>query len=116
MEKQNIGLSSSSQRNGIVKQVPILSEQLIATTLFIDEDTKTPMHVHDDKDEIHYIVKGHGYISLENTIQEVKEGDLVMVHKNEPHYIKTNSVKMIVLTISTIRNNHEPRNRKNMIH
>lgn len=116
MDIQNIGPLSNSQRSGIVKQIPILSEQLIATTLYIDSETRTPVHVHNDRDEIHYIIKGHGKISLDNEIQEVKEGDLVMIHKNEHHFLETNSEKMIVLTITPIHNNHPDRNRKNMIH
>jgi quercetin dioxygenase-like cupin family protein len=116
MEIQNIGPMSNLEKSGIVKQVPILSEQLIATTLFIDSDTKTPVHVHNDRDEIHYIIKGHGMIILDNEKQAVKEGDLVMVHKNEHHFLETNSEKMVVLTITPIQNNHNQRIRRKIIH
>ncbi|UCF07258.1 MAG: cupin domain-containing protein [Thermoplasmata archaeon] len=85
-----------------VKKVPILTDQLMATILTIGPNTKIPAHIHPDSDEIHYIVKGTGKITVGNKSITIKEGMLILVPKTESHYFSTSNEQMIVLSNSPV--------------
>jgi mannose-6-phosphate isomerase-like protein (cupin superfamily) len=108
MELSTLDLMAQFQESRVIKQVPLLSDQLIATTLFIDSGTRTPEHVHNDNDEIHFIIGGTGKIAVGGEIHEVQKGALILVHKKEPHYIESTTEKMIVLIISHANNITKP--------
>ena len=86
----------------IVKQVPILTEQLMATILMIPSNAKTPAHAHTESDEIHYIIRGTGRISVGKNSNKVQEGNLILVPKTESHYFSTSENTLIVLSQSPV--------------
>ncbi|UCG68425.1 MAG: cupin domain-containing protein [Thermoplasmata archaeon] len=91
-----------SQVFKVVKKVPILTDQLMATVLMIPPNTKIPAHVHSESDEIHYIVSGSGKISIGKHNRSIKEGMLILVPKAETHYFTTEKKPMVVLSNSPV--------------
>lgn len=86
----------------IVKKVPILTEQLMATILLIPPGLKAPAHTHSESDEIHYIIKGTGKITVGKNSENVNEGMLILVPKTESHYFSTSEANLIVLSQSPV--------------
>lgn len=86
----------------IVKKVPILTEQLMATILLIPPNSNAPSHIHSESDEIHYIIKGNGKITVGKNSKNVKEGMLILVPKTESHHFSTSNANLIVLSQSPV--------------
>jgi mannose-6-phosphate isomerase-like protein (cupin superfamily) len=57
------------------------------------EDTQTPH----DSDEIYYVVRGDGFLKINNKDYEVSEGKAYYVQKNMPHYFFGNKKELIVM-------------------
>ncbi len=91
-----------SQGFKVVKKVPILTEQLMATVLMIPPNTMIPAHVHSESDEILYIVSGSGKISIGSQNRAIKEGMLILVPKTKSHFFSTQKKSMVVLSNSPV--------------
>lgn len=86
---------------GILKKVPILTDQLIVELLLLDKGQESAVQNHEGSDEVQYIVDGNGTIEVENDLYEVKSGHAVLVPKSVPHRIIANGGKMLVISIRT---------------
>ena len=91
----------------IVKKVPILTEQLMATILLIPPNSKAPAHTHSESDEIHYIIKGNGKITVGESTEKVNEGMLILVPKTESHFFSTSDDNLTVLSNSPVCEPHK---------
>jgi mannose-6-phosphate isomerase-like protein (cupin superfamily) len=74
----------------------------MATILSIGPNTIIPAHIHSESDEILYIVKGNGKITVGSKSITIKEGMLILVPKTESHYFSTSKESMIVLSNSPV--------------
>jgi quercetin dioxygenase-like cupin family protein len=102
MDLIDIKETKSSKCSKVVKEVPILTDDLMATTLFFDSNISIPPHVHKDADELHYIVKGAGRIETEGSTREIREGMLILIPRNESHCYSTDDEQMMVLSIRVV--------------
>lgn len=100
MELVDINDVDDLRYSNIVKKVPILTDQLIVTILSIDIGTELPAHSHTDTDELHYIIKGSGKITVDGESRSIKEGILTLVPKAKTHYFTTFREQLIVMSIS----------------
>ena len=91
----------------IVKRVPILTEQLMATILLIPPNSDAPAHAHSESDEIHYIIKGKGKITVGESTEKINEGMLILVPKTESHHFSTSKANLIVLSQSPVCEPHK---------
>lgn len=91
----------------IVKKVPILTDQLMATILLIPPNSKAPAHSHSESDEIHYIIKGTGKITVGKNSKSVNEGMLILVPKTELHFFSTSNANLIILSQSPVCEPHK---------
>lgn len=110
MEAIDINEIEEFQNSKIVKKVPILTEQLIVENLFIDTNTNSAPHAHKDADEIVYVIKGTGKISIDNDSYPIKEGMSIFVPKSKRHNFSSSKERLIILSI---RINPIPDNIKN---
>jgi len=99
MEAIDINEIQEFQNSKIVKKVPILTEQLIVENLFIDINTNSAPHAHKDADEIQYIIKGTGKITIDNDSYPIKEGMSIFVPKSKRHDFSTSKERLIILSI-----------------
>ena len=107
MEIIQISSIKEFKESKIVKKVPILTEQLMATILLIPPGSKAPAHAHSESDEIHYIIKGTGKITVGKNSETVNEGMLILVPKTESHYFSTSDENLIVLSNSPVCEPHK---------
>jgi mannose-6-phosphate isomerase-like protein (cupin superfamily) len=91
----------------IIKKVPILTEQLMATILLIPPSSEAPAHTHSESDEIHYIIRGNGKITVGKSSKKVNEGMLILVPKTESHFFSTSDKNLIVLSQSPVCEPHK---------
>lgn len=90
-----------------VKSIPILTDSLSVTTYFLEPGKRIPAHVHNRFDEINYIVKGNGYITIENERHDVRSGMLVLVPRTKSHYFSANTDELVVLSFNQINGTDE---------
>ena len=65
------------------------------------KSTHTDLHSHSRDIEIHYIIKGSGEYLIEDKIYNLKEGSILIVHRNELHKMtQWNNLEQIGLYIS----------------
>lgn len=57
-----------------------------------EEDTQTPH----DSDEVYYVVRGNGFLKVNNTEYEVSEGMAYYVQKKVPHRFFGNKTELVV--------------------
>ena len=58
-------------------------------------------HMHKKMEEIYYVVKGRGKITIDGDSAKIKEGDLVSIPKNKFHYVETESNESIEVIVAT---------------
>jgi len=102
MEIVNINEIGEFQHTSIVKKVAILTEQLMTMLVCIDKNTATPPHVHDEVDELQYIVKGSGKITVGKKKVGLSSGMLILVPKSKSHFFSTSLEQLMVMSISTL--------------
>jgi mannose-6-phosphate isomerase-like protein (cupin superfamily) len=49
---------------------------------------EAPMLTHEEMEQLYYIVKGHGFVTVNDEHGEVEAGDLVYIPRRSPHTIK----------------------------
>lgn len=94
-------LKDQSVIRGILKKVPILTDQLIVEVLVLDKDQESATHNHESSDEVEYIVQGRGRIQVDKVLHEVKDGHTMLVPRSVPHRIMANGGSMTVISIRT---------------
>jgi mannose-6-phosphate isomerase-like protein (cupin superfamily) len=108
MEIIHINNIKDFKESKIVKKVPILTEQLMATILLIPPGSKAPAHAHSETDEIHYVIEGTGKITVGTNSENVNEGMLILVPKTESHYFSTSNANLIILSQSPVCEPEKP--------
>jgi mannose-6-phosphate isomerase-like protein (cupin superfamily) len=94
IEKTNI--------SGIVKKVPILSDHLIVEILVIEKGEDSATHVHVGSDEVQYIIKGTGRITVDGKDYSLKDGLSILVPKCKPHKFASDNGQLMIMSV---RNN-----------
>ena len=102
MEFVNMFEIEEFQSASIVKKIPIMTDQMVATLICIDKQKETISHVNQDFDEFHLVLSGSGKISIGNISVNLKEGMLVFVPRTETHCFSTKDDRLTVLTISPL--------------
>jgi len=104
MEIVNINDIQNFQDSRVIKKIPLISNQLMSTILFIGNNTTTPSQKHLAVDEIHYIIQGAGKITIDGKSQPVAKGMMILVLKSKPHSFSTLKKQMTVLSVNLVPN------------
>lgn len=86
----------------VFKEVPIITDQTMATILLIDSNSNTTNLNHPQKDRIYYIVKGRGRVTIGNESRNIKEGELILIPKGSSHKYTTTTSRLILISINQI--------------
>jgi mannose-6-phosphate isomerase-like protein (cupin superfamily) len=113
MEIINIPNVKEFRESKVVKKVPILTDQMMATLLLVPPNTMVPAHSHSGSDEVHYIISGSGKITIGKQSEKVKEGMLILVPKTEFHYFSTLKDPLIILSNSPVCEPHKGSPKRN---
>jgi mannose-6-phosphate isomerase-like protein (cupin superfamily) len=74
----------------------------MSTIFFIDANTSTPTHKHTGFDEIHYVIKGSGKITIDAESKTIQEGMLILVPKTKQHNFSTDGERLTILSINVV--------------
>jgi mannose-6-phosphate isomerase-like protein (cupin superfamily) len=88
--------------SGIVKKVPILTDHLIVEILVIEKGEDSATHVHVGSDEVQYIIKGTGRITVVGKDHPVRDGLSILVPKCNPHKFASDNGQLMIMSV---RNN-----------
>ncbi len=102
MEIVDVQKYTQFKRGSVFREVPIITDQTMATILLIDSGSKTTDLNHPQKDRIYYVVKGHGEVTIDNETRDVKEGDMILIPKGKHHKYTTNSHRLTMISINQI--------------
>ncbi len=102
MELINIDDMKEIEQAKVIKKVPIITDQVIASVYFIGPDRTLPRHIHTDIDEIHYIVDGNGLITIDESSKNISKGMLILVPKGNSHFLSASKNGMTLLSFCPI--------------
>ncbi len=102
MEIVDVMKYNQFKKGSVFREVPIITEQTMATVLLIDAGSKTTDLNHPQKDRIYYIVKGHGAVTIDDETRDIKEGDMILIPKGRHHKYTTNSHRLTLISINQI--------------
>jgi mannose-6-phosphate isomerase-like protein (cupin superfamily) len=102
MEVVDVSKYTSFKKGSVFREVPILTNQTMATILLVDSDSKTTDLNHPQKDRIYYVVKGSGEVTIENEARMITEGELILIPKGKSHKYTTNSHRLTLISINQI--------------
>lgn len=103
LEFANIPEISEFRFESVVKMVPIITDQIMATIMLIDTGKKDLAFRDSKSDRIYHIISGSGTITVENKERPVKQGSLILLPFGKIHFFSTNSEKMTVLCVKPVR-------------
>ena len=64
-------------------------------------ENRIKLHYHRYRDEVYYIVKGKGLIRVGEEKRDVREGDVVLIPKGEPHSLENKGKEPLVLVFAS---------------
>ena len=65
--------------------------------VLIKPGTTNQIHVHDDQEQVYFVIKGGGIIHVGEESQIVKSGDVVFLPAKVPHGFVNNTYKLTIL-------------------
>jgi len=86
----------------VFREVPIITDQTMATILLIDSNSMTTDLNHPQKDRIYYIVRGKGEVTINKESMQIKEGEMILIPKGSSHKYTTKGDRLILISINQI--------------
>jgi mannose-6-phosphate isomerase-like protein (cupin superfamily) len=102
MEQVNISELAEFQDEKVTKKVPIMTDQLMGTVLFINSHKEKLMINESEYDRIYYVVSGSGTVKTDELKEPIVEGSVFLVHRKETVYFSTEENSLIVLYVRSI--------------
>ena len=102
MELINIEEIKEIELAKVIKKVPIITDQVMATVFFIGSGKTLPRHTHEDIDEIHYIMDGNGEITVGDKTRSICTGMLILVPKGDSHFFSASKDGMALISFCPI--------------
>lgn len=65
--------------------------------VLIRPGTTNQMHVHDDQEQVYFVLQGSGIVQVGDETTEVKAGDSIFLPASVPHGFVNNSEKLVIL-------------------
>ncbi len=65
--------------------------------VLIKPGTTNQMHVHDDQEQVYFVLQGSGIVQVGDETTEVKAGDSIFLPASVPHGFVNNSEKLVIL-------------------
>ncbi len=90
------------KKGSVFREVPIITDQTMATILLIDSNSQTTDLNHPQKDRIYYVVKGNGEVTINKESRNVKEGEMILIPKGSSHKYSTVKSRLTLISINQI--------------
>jgi len=86
----------------VFREIPILTDQTMATILLVDSNSMTTDLNHPQKDRIYYVVKGSGEVTINEESKMVKAGEMILIPKGNSHKYTTNGSRLVLISVNQI--------------
>lgn len=90
------------KKGSVFREVPIITDQTMATILLIDSDSMTTDLNHPQKDRIYYVVSGDGTVTIDNESKKVREGNIILIPKGSSHKYTTTTSRLVLISVNQI--------------
>ena len=90
------------KKGAVFREIPILTDQTMATILLVDSDSMTTDLNHPQKDRIYYVVKGSGKVTINEESRMIKEGELILIPKGNSHKYTTTGSRLVLISVNQI--------------
>jgi mannose-6-phosphate isomerase-like protein (cupin superfamily) len=87
----------------VVKKVPLVSDRMRLIIIYMEKNQKLTPHLHENSEELFFVVSGSGIIYVDDEAIDVKEGDMVHVVNNTMHSIESMSGQMSIYAVQAPR-------------
>jgi mannose-6-phosphate isomerase-like protein (cupin superfamily) len=102
MEMIDVLKYTDFKKGSVFREIPILTDQTMATILLIDSNSKTTDLNHPQKDRIYYIVRGTGEVTIDKESKNIKEGEMILIPKGSSHKYTTTTSRLVLISINQI--------------
>ena len=99
MEIVELELFNDFKKKSVRMEIPMMTEQIMATMLLIDSDSNTLALNHPHTDKIYFVIEGSGVVTIGDESKEVSKGNLILVPNGSQHKYTTNTERLVLLTI-----------------
>lgn len=103
IEIANIPEITEFRAGAVIKKVPIISDQIMASLMFIDFRESIIVLKDSNADMIYHVISGSGKIIIDKEETDVREGTLILVPKGRIHFFSIESQHMTVLCVKPVR-------------
>lgn len=86
----------------VFREIPMITDQTMATILLIDSNSMTTDLNHPQKDRIYYVVRGKGEVTIDKDSKLVKEGEMILIPKGSSHKYTTTTDRLTLISINQI--------------
>ena len=90
------------KKGAVFKEVPMITDQTMATILLVDSNSMTTDLNHPQKDRIYYVVKGAGEVTINKESKMIKAGELILIPKGKSHKYTTAASRLVLISVNQI--------------
>jgi mannose-6-phosphate isomerase-like protein (cupin superfamily) len=90
------------KKGAVYREVPMITDQTMATILLIDSNSKTTDLNHPHKDRIYYVVAGAGKVTIDEESRMVKTGDMILIPNGSSHKYTTKASRLVLISVNQI--------------
>ncbi len=83
---------------GLLRELYNSGDLSIAHVIVLGEAKR---HLHRKMEEVYYVEKGEGQLLVGDELLEIKEGDVIAIPKNTPHFLKRIEGKPLEVLVIT---------------
>ena len=76
MEIVELGHFNEYKENSVKMEIPMMTEQVMATVLLIDSNSKTLALNHPHMDKIYLVMEGSGVVTIGDESEKVRKGSI----------------------------------------
>ena len=105
MEIIDVSRYTEFKKGTVFREVPMITDQTMASILLIDSNSMTTDLNHPQKDRIYYVVKGSGEVTIGPESKLIKEGHLILIPKGSSHKYTTTGSRLVLISVNQIDEN-----------
>jgi mannose-6-phosphate isomerase-like protein (cupin superfamily) len=87
----------------VIKKTPVVSDRMRLIMIYMEKNQKLTPHLHENSEELFFVVSGSGVIYIGDEVIDVKEGDVVHVINNTMHSIESRDGQLSVYAVQAPR-------------
>jgi len=89
--------------NEVIKKTPVVTDNIRLIMIYMEKNQKLNPHLHENSEELFFVVSGLGRIYVGDEIINVEEGDIVHVGNNIVHSIESRDMQLSVFAVQSPR-------------